>query len=336
MRNKSIALLQNYNIHPVLLDIGASQSFPDIWKDIKKGSIYLGFDPDLRDLHNSDDYGFYKATIFNSAVVEDNNATDVIFYLTKSPYCSSTLSPDSQSLSNYLFSGLFEVEKTQIMKASNLNNLLKSQNIQNIDWFKTDSQGIDLRLYKSLKEDIRSKVLAIDIEPGLIDAYVGEDLFVDAHAYLTQNGFWLSNLEVCGSNRIKNSTFYRLESLGIKNCNYGVLQSALKVSPGWCEARYLRSTEWISQNKFSKNQYILLIIFSLMDKQLGYAFDVLFEYERIFGSDDFSKAMLIELSDELKRDLIKPALYSKIKQIGNAALPIFVKNWLTRYMIKMR
>jgi len=73
-----------------------------------------------------------------------------------------------------------------------------------------------------------------------------------------------------------------------------------------------------------------------MDKQLGYAFDVLFEYERIFGSDDFSKAMLIELSDELKRDLIKPALYSKIKQIGNAALPIFVKNWLTRYMIKMR
>ena len=56
--------------------------------------------------------------------------------------------------------------------------------LSGIDWLKTDSQGTDLRIFNSLRPEVRSRVLAIDIEPGLIDAYVGEDLFVDAHKEL--------------------------------------------------------------------------------------------------------------------------------------------------------
>ena len=56
-----------------------------------------------------------------------------------------------------------------------------------------DSQGIDLRLINSISSDVLSRVMAIDTEPGLIDIYQGEDLFVDVHRDLTSNGFWLWN-----------------------------------------------------------------------------------------------------------------------------------------------
>jgi len=297
-------LLKKNNIHPILLDIGASGDIPEIWTSIKEDSYYIGFDPDLRDLHTSNEDGFFKSVIFNSAVIEDINSVEVPFYLTKAPYCSSTLSPDNESLSNYIFYDLFTVEKIQSMKSSNLNHLMESQNITHIDWFKTDSQGIDLSLFKSLENEIRSKILAVDIEPGLIDAYVGEDLFADAHTYLIQNGFWLSELNVRGTGRIKKSTLDRLSSINTQNSSE-ILKKVIKNSPVWCEARYLRTIEWMDSNHFSHENYILSIIFALMDNQLGHAFDILFQYEKKNGDDEFSKEMLVTLENYLNDKIIQ-------------------------------
>ena len=83
--------------------------------------------------------------------------------------------------------------------------ILDRLSLDRIDWFKTDSQGIDLRLFNSLRDEVRSRVLAVDIEPGLISAYLGEDTFVDVHKNLTRSGFWLSNVNVCGTVRMRKS-----------------------------------------------------------------------------------------------------------------------------------
>jgi hypothetical protein len=48
-------------------------------------------------------------------------------------------------------------------------------NINYIDWFKTDTQGTDLRLFKTLPSKIADHVLAAEFEPGILDAYIGED-----------------------------------------------------------------------------------------------------------------------------------------------------------------
>ncbi|MDD1729895.1 MAG: FkbM family methyltransferase, partial [Methanospirillum sp.] len=230
--------IESHRIHPVLIDIGASGTPPEMWRDIVRESIYIGFDPDLRELKKDESNEFYKSIIYNSAVIGDDVGKEVLVFLTRSPYCSSTLQPDYVSLENFLFFDLFTVEKTQTVQASNLTDLLKSQNIPRIDWFKTDSQGIDLRLFQSLSSEIQSNVLTVDIEPGLIDAYIGEDLFVDAHKFLMGNGFWLSNLNVCGTSRINKTTLPELAAAD-NQLNTENLSRALKISPGWCEARYL-------------------------------------------------------------------------------------------------
>jgi hypothetical protein len=137
---------------------------------------------------------------------------------------------------------------------------------------------------------VRSRVLAIDIEPGLIDAYVGEDLFVDAHKELTQNGFWLSDLNVCGAVRMRKSAVNEIATIN-KDINCKVLEHTVKKSPGWCEARYLRTIEWLAQVGLGKRDFLLLWIFALLGNQLGFAVDIGVEYERRFGQDDVSRTM---------------------------------------------
>jgi FkbM family methyltransferase len=166
-------LLFKLAIHPVLIDIGASGAPPEIWEKIARYSIYVGFDPDLREIQEVQEGHFYKSIIINEAITDEKENHEVPFYLTRFPHCSSTLKPDVASLSNFLFSDLFIVEKETTVRATTLNSVMNRLSLSYIDWIKIDSQGTDLRIFKSLKEEVCSRVLAVDIEPGLIDAYIG-------------------------------------------------------------------------------------------------------------------------------------------------------------------
>ena len=90
-------LLKKYAVTPVLVDIGASGAPPSWWLSIATESIYVGFDPDARDFGEDSASIFERSHIIGKAVtvVEQDSIT---FYLTKSPYCSSTLHPELDSL----------------------------------------------------------------------------------------------------------------------------------------------------------------------------------------------------------------------------------------------
>ena len=89
------------NNPPVLLDIGASGSLPEIWKEIAPYCICVAFDGDERDFNYIEEKKkqFRKLIIVNKVVSVSGKEID--FHLTKSPHCSSTLKPDIKNLSNY-------------------------------------------------------------------------------------------------------------------------------------------------------------------------------------------------------------------------------------------
>jgi hypothetical protein len=302
MREAIDYLLRSQEAHPVLVDVGASVSPPKIWEKIARHSIYVGFDPDLRDIQEIREGRFYKSLIINEAVTSDKDKDEVLFYLTNSPYCSSTLKPDAESLANFIFSDLFIVEREERVPTTSLDSVMDRLSLPRLDWFKTDSQGTDLRLFNSLRDEVRAKVLAVDIEPGLLDAYIGEDLFVDAHRDLTQNGFWLSNLVVHGVVRVKETTRRHLAATK-PGINDSLIEKTVKRTPGWVEARYLRTIEWLAQGDFDQRDYVLLWVFALLDKQLGFALDLAVEYERIFGRDDVSQLMQDEPTSRIRGSL---------------------------------
>jgi methyltransferase FkbM-like protein len=329
MKREIDSVLTTLNIQPVLVDIGASGAPPPQWTPIAQHSVYVGFDPDRRELHDASDGQFARCVIFNEAVSSVLGQNEVLFYLTRSPYCSSTLPPDTKSLANYLFSDLFAVEREVLVQTTSLSTVIDQLGLQSVDWFKTDSQGTDLRLFQSLTDDLRNRVLAVDIEPGLIDAYRGEDLFVDAHRELLCQGFWLTSLDVQGTVRIKRTTLEAVAS------HYPVLDDtyvyrAVRPSPGWCNARYLRRLESISERSADARDYALLWVFAMMERQWGYALDIAQTYQQRFGHDDVSDYLQDAPLKQILASGSSRSLRNIVKQFLPQPLRVRLKQWLIR------
>lgn len=286
-------LLKRCEIEPILVDVGASGGTPRIWQPIRAYSTYIGFDGDDREIHHPQEDEFRYAR-FVHEVITENGAGEVKFYLTRSPYCSSTLKPNPVVTDNFLSADSFVVERETTMRASNLNDVITRLSLDRIDWMKIDTQGTDLRIYNSLRQELRDRMLAIDIEPGLRGAYVGEDLFSNVHNKLTADGFWLSNLKVCGLVRMRKTS---MDALTAQKPDLAgdALTKFVRPTPGWTECRYLRSLESLAKVEAKQRDYVLLWIFASIDKQFGFCLDLALEYQRLFGKDAVS-AILSEES----------------------------------------
>lgn len=280
-------ILETVGVAPVLVDVGASGAAPSVWDAIASHSVYVGFDPDLREMHDVPDGRFRRSVIVNQAVTDVPDRREVEFFLTRSPFCSSSLEPDAASLSNYLFRDLFEVERSEKVPAATLNLILAQLELPRVHWLKLDTQGTDLRIYESLDQGSVTQLLAVDVEPGLIDAYKGEDLFVDTHRRLLSSGFWLSNLAVKGAVRMRPDTL-QLVQRDNPIVDARLVEAAVRTSPGWCEARYLRTLDSLAGVEHTPADFAVLWVFSILDGQLGFALDVAAAYEERFGRDSLS------------------------------------------------
>lgn len=285
-------LLAFFGSEPVLVDVGASVDAPEVWRPIAASSTYLGFDPDSREMAGSADRGFRRTLIVNEAVTSEPGATQAGFYLTRAPTCSSTLEPDREALADWSFSALFEVERQTSVKAATLDSILGRLGLDRIDWLKCDTQGTDLRIFRSLGERLRDDVLALDVEPGLIDAYRGEDLFADTHRHIVAGGFWLSRLQVNGAVRGRRESLQAAFPGAVEPAARA--EEAIRRSPGWCEARYLRTVDSLAAAGAPRERYALLFVFALLDEQPGFALDVALACEQRHGQDAWSARMRAE------------------------------------------
>lgn len=247
---------------PVLIDIGASGEINRKWKRIARYSICIAFDADDREFHVTEQSNstFRKLFTFNR-IVTDTPSQAADFFLTKSPFCSSHLAPDNGALQPWLFSSLFEVERKITLPSITVAQALSQIKIENVDWFKTDTQGTDLRLFKSLPAPVANGVLATEFEPGIIDAYSGEDKLHMVMEYMHSAGFWLSSMQVKGIQRINDGSIAAIGN--------GAIKRILRNSPCWAEVTYLRKP-----GMKNARQLLLLYIFAVLEKQYGFAIEV--------------------------------------------------------------
>src|SRR5215207_3012440 len=131
-------------IHPVLVDIGAAGGAPEMWQSIASESIYVGFDPDLRDMTDSVGGEFHRRFILNKAVTTDPSLSEIEFYLTEYPHCSSTLAPNMKSVWDYSFHDYFITNRKANVASITLNATLEQIKLDRIHWMKLDTQGTDL------------------------------------------------------------------------------------------------------------------------------------------------------------------------------------------------
>jgi hypothetical protein len=273
---------------PVLLDIGASDQILGDWKSIAQYSICLAFDADTREMQFVEkETEFYKNLIVSNCIITDTIETKTEFYLTDSPYCSSTLEPDIKHLTNWRFWNLFLTKEKVTLNSKNLKDILNEQKINQIDWFKTDSQGTDLRLFQSLGNDLIKKIIVADFEPGIIDAYIGEDKLYSVLQFMDNLNFWLSDCEIKGSQRINKNIFEKY----FKHEE----RINLKTSPGWGEICFINSFN--DSVQLNKRSLLLGCVFSIIKEQYGFALELSELGFNKFQNNIFSKIREYSLNE---------------------------------------
>jgi hypothetical protein len=252
---------------PVLVDIGASGSLPEQWKLLAPYSICVAFDADTRDFVVSEsESGDWKKLYSMNRLVAAKSSEGVDFYLTSSPHCSSTLEPDNEALKPWAFNDLFEVDKVVKLPAVDLQSALERIGLNYIDWYKTDSQGTDLRIFDALPKGVIVKLVSAEFEPGIIDAYKGEDKLHQLMAYMDNLPFWVTHMQIKGSQRIDHDD--------MQNLNYfqrRYFSSLLKTAPGWCEISYINKFDG---NEMTCREYLLAWVVASIKGEHGFAIHV--------------------------------------------------------------
>ena len=276
---------------PVLVDIGASGTIHKKWNPIAKYAICIAFDADSRDFEicESEDKGWRKLYSMNRLVASEA-AEEMDFYLTHSPHCSSSLAADKEALKPWAFSPLFEVENIVKLPSVDLQSALLKAGVDYIDGYKTDSQGTDLRIFNSIPTEIIDKILIAEFEPGIIDAYKGEDKLHHLLAHMEKEPFWISKMEIKGSQRINHLDFKSLNYFQQRG-----IGSFLKMAPGWCEISYLNKMEI---GEMTLREYLLAWVFASLSSEHGFALFVSKKGFELFGEN-----LLIVLQKESRRKL---------------------------------
>ena len=281
---------------PVLVDLGAAGSIHEEWQSIAKHSICIAFDADEREFgYITDIARKYKKLCVIRKIACASGEGYVNFYLTTSAYCSSTLMPIKEELQKYSFHDLFRVKFTKKMLAVNLSKVIEEQELNYIDWFKADTQGIDLQLFQCLGRELIDSIIVADFEPGIISAYKGEDKLYSLMQYMDELPFWVSDMRIKGAERISKKV---LEDTKISSyIRYG--NGILKTSPGWAEISYFR--DFSIANKKKKRQMLLGIVFAAIKDQWGYAFELTRKAETVFCEKIFQDLKQIIIRKIKKR-----------------------------------
>lgn len=269
---------------PVLVDIGASGGLHPDWKPLAPYSQCLAFEPDSRERQRIETMkSRFRQLFVMDAIVSDGGKPETDFFLTKSPFCSSTLEPRTETLKHWAFADLFEVMQRTRLKSVSLPKVLRKFGIGRVDWFKTDSQGTDLRLFTSLPPAVRRSVLAAEFEPGIMDAYVGEDKLEEILGLLGKDGFWLSDFRIQGSQRFAVEVVRRKFNVAVRK----YFSDIHKTSPGWGELSFLRDLKGSAHRP--KRDLLLLCAIGMIKKQYGFVWEVAELGAKRFPDDLFGR-----------------------------------------------
>jgi hypothetical protein len=301
------------DVPPVLMDIGASEGLNPIWKDIARFSIGIAFDADDRDFAfiEKEKSDFKKLFVFNGIATDKVHQSKQPFYLTRSPYCSSTLKPDTKGLAKYAFASAFDIVKTVDLNAVQPNKILQEIGVDYIDWFKSDTQGTDLRLFKNLSLEIQNKSIIVQMEPGIINAYVGEDKMVDCIAYMSKMPFDLTEMIPKGSIYLTSEMFQNLFTSSLKQ---KIARHVLKNTAGWTELTFYNDFSNASVQNI--RHYLLGWLFNSLQGHHAVAYST-----AEAGLKQFDDKLLVMLRDESARKL-KNSIWS-LKIIETVLKKIF-------------
>lgn len=289
---------------PVLVDVGAAGGMHRVWRPIARHAVGVGFEPDAREAAAlTGAQRQFRRWVFCPALAAPVTPPDgqLPFHFTSSPQCSSMLPPDQAGLREWVFADQFDVVRTAAVPAASLTESLQSAGVDHIDWLKCDTQGMDLKLYRSLPAAWRQQLLVAEFEPGFIDSYQGEDHVADVLAAMKAEPFWLAGFSPGLTPRGRRD----LMAAGWPSAIGPWLRRLAPLAPAWAGLQFIRDVGRVPEIT-GRRGWLLAWVFAVVARQPGYALTIADEGRRRFGDVLFG-----EMEQESRR-LLRCAMVRRL------------------------
>jgi hypothetical protein len=242
--------------------------------------------------------GFWQVHLIESALTDTEGQNSVTANICSKPIYSSVLKPLSSNGTEYLNLDGGVLSQSE-WSACTLDSVLERLELRRLDWLYLNINGVEARVYLSIKDEMRKKILALDTSMDFIDIYEGQDRSLEAYRTYLDHGFWLSRVSQYGPVKIGRRSVQELIQRD-PSLTEQYFKDHHRRIPGWFLGRFLRTIDSLQAGEFSAREYIVLWSFALADSQFGFAADIAFEYERAFGTDELFRTMVEETIHGLK------------------------------------
>jgi len=183
-------LLKNNQL--VIVDIGASGGIDPRWGETTEFYKGILFEPDPREYDKLQKNHEGNLIVLNSALSDSKK--EVEFHLCKKQMVSSIYPPNFDFLNKFPDAERFNVEKIIHLNTDTLDNQLKKEGINEVDFIKIDTQGYELSILKGSSGCIEN-VIGLEVEVEFEPMYIGQPLFSEVDSYVKNRGFELIDLK---------------------------------------------------------------------------------------------------------------------------------------------
>ncbi len=111
-------------------------------------------------------------------------AAELKLYLTVERGCSSLYKPNLEFIRTFSGTQGFEIDKTISVNAISLDELIKKERLENIDFIKIDVQGAELDVLKGGEKFLSENILGMELEVEFQQQYLEQPLFSEVDDYV--------------------------------------------------------------------------------------------------------------------------------------------------------
>lgn len=180
-----------------ITDIGAADGLFWKWTILARNGIVngVGFEPDEYEVGKLNTL-FPFVNFIPNAIGGEKGTTS--FHIAENMPCSSLRAPDMDVLGRFPIRSCFATKRKFEIEVDTLENSLKSNGIEKIDFLKVDVQGAENEILKGAG-DMLDDVLAIELETHILALYHGESVLWKLIDMLAKKGFRVRGLAPQGS-----------------------------------------------------------------------------------------------------------------------------------------
>ncbi|HPS93597.1 MAG TPA: FkbM family methyltransferase [Deltaproteobacteria bacterium] len=210
------------------IDLGCSGTLDAKWHALFPLLNYVGFDPNTTECQRLSALpSSYRHTRYMPYAIS-GEIKRAVMHVTRSPHCSSLLSPRHTWLRRFTYHALFEEVTETDVDCVTLDHLNTREHLR-ADVIKLDTQGLELPILRAAAT-ILPQTFCVETETGYVENYIGETVSSDMDDFMRKNGFMLFDV-----------TIHRVG----RDNHYAELS---RKQPLWCESLWLR--DYLSQESW--------------------------------------------------------------------------------------